>query len=64
MFYADLVKKGKEPAYYGKNVAVGDSDAVLMRWKISDNKYRVIFGDLSIEDVSFQELSELEASAK
>ncbi|MCK4887235.1 MAG: hypothetical protein KAS96_07580 [Planctomycetes bacterium] len=64
MFYMGLTQKGKEPAYYGKNVTVGDSDAVLMRWKISDNKYRVIFGDLSIEDVSFQELSELEASVK
>ena len=63
-FYADLVKKAKDPAYYGKNVTVGDMDAVLMRWKIADNKYRVIFGDLAIEDVSLQELSELEAPVK
>lgn len=63
-FYADMVKKGKEPAYYGKNVTVGDGEAVLMRWKVDDDKYRVIFGDLTIEDVSFQELGELEASAK
>ncbi|HPS55224.1 MAG TPA: hypothetical protein PLP05_06480, partial [Sedimentisphaerales bacterium] len=64
IFYADLVKQHKDPAYYGKNVKVGDIEAVLMRWKISDNKYRVIFGDLAIEDVSFEELSELEAPAK
>ncbi len=35
-----------------------------MRWKISDNKYRVIFGDLAIEDVSFEELNKLETSVK
>jgi hypothetical protein len=31
-----------------------------MRWKISDNEYRVIFGDLSTLDVSAEKLAELE----
>ena len=34
--------------------------AVLMRWKTSDDGYRVIFGDLSVEDMMPAELAELE----
>jgi len=32
-----------------------------MRWKISDDQYRVIFGDLTIENVSAEALAELES---
>ena len=60
MFYITLVQDKKEPAYYGESVSPNDADAVLMRWKISDNQYRVIFGDLSTEDVAAEELAELE----
>jgi len=60
IFYAQLVQENKEPAYYGDRVTAEDADAVLMRWKISDDQYRVIFGDLSAEDVTAEELAELE----
>ncbi len=60
MFYMTLVQEKKDPAYYGEKVTLDDTDAVLMRWKISDDKYRVIFGDLSAEDVTAEELAELE----
>jgi len=60
MFYAQLVKEDKDPAYYGDSVLPGDADRVLMRWKISDDQYRVIFGDLTAETVSAQQLAELE----
>jgi hypothetical protein len=52
MFYKELAKEGKEPVYYGDTVTAADGDAVLMRWKISDDEYRVIFGDLTVENVS------------
>ena len=60
MFYMMLVQDKKEPAYYGDTVTVQDVEKVLLRWKISDNQYRVIFGDLSALDVSTEELAELE----
>lgn len=60
LFYGKLVKENKDAAYYGDTVTAQDVEKVLMRWKISDQKYRVIFGDLSTLDVSYEELVELE----
>jgi hypothetical protein len=60
MFYMTLAQDKKEPAYYGDIVTVQDVEKVLLRWKISDDQYRVIFGDLSALDVSTEELAELE----
>jgi hypothetical protein len=62
MTYAMMVKDGNDPAYYGDRVTAQFPHAVLMRWKISDDTYRVIFGDLAIEDVSPEKLAELEAT--
>ena len=59
LFYMALVQDQKDPVYYGETVGK-DADAVLMRWRISDNQYRVIFGDLSAENVTTAELAELE----
>ncbi len=61
LFYAELVKKDKDVAYYGDKVTASDTDAVLMRWKISDEQYRVSFGDLRVENVSQKKLAELES---
>ena len=60
LFYGKLVNEDKDAAYYGDTVTPQDVEKVLMRWKISDEKYRVIFGDLSTLDVSNNELAELE----
>ena len=60
LFYTQLVQENKDPAYYGDRVTTDDADAVLMRWKISDNEYRVIFGDLKTGNVTAEELAELE----
>jgi outer membrane lipoprotein-sorting protein len=60
IFYMMLVQDGKEPIYYGESVGPDDADAVLMRWKIPENRYRVIFGDLTAEDVTAEQLEELE----
>ena len=60
LFYGNLVKENKDAAYYGEKVTTQDVDKVLMRWKISEDQYRVILGDLSTLDVSTDELAELE----
>jgi hypothetical protein len=61
MMYATLEKDGKDPAYYGDKVSAESPKAVLFRWKIDDDTYRVVFGDLRTEDVSAEKLAELEA---
>ena len=60
LFYMMLTQEKKEPVYYGETVGPDNPEAVLLRWKISDEKYRVIFGDLSALDVIAEELKELE----
>jgi cAMP phosphodiesterase len=60
MFYMTLVQSGKEPVYYGQSVGPDDTDAVLLWWKVSDDQYRVIFGDLTAENITAEELAELE----
>lgn len=59
LFFNRLVKEGRDVAYYGDTITAGDMDAVLVRWKISDNEYRVIFGDLTTKDVSAEDLAKL-----
>jgi len=61
LFYNKLAQEGKEPAYYGDKVTTKFGESVLMRWKVSDGNYRVIFGDLTTADVTAGELAELEA---
>jgi hypothetical protein len=57
-FYIGLAKK--DSAYYGKTITPKDTDKILLRWKPSDNEYRVIFGDLHAETVTPEKLAELE----
>jgi outer membrane lipoprotein-sorting protein len=59
-FYQTLVQGRKDPAYYGEFVTPKDADLVLLRWKVSDNEYRVIFGDRHAETVTAEVLKELE----
>jgi hypothetical protein len=61
MMYTTLEKDGKDPAYYGDKVSIESPNAVLFRWKIDDDTYRVVFGNLSTKDVSAEKLAELEA---
>jgi len=59
-FYAQLAGMEKEAVYYGDSVTSENPEAVLLRWKVSDGVYRVIFGDLSAGNFSAEELAELE----
>jgi len=56
-----LTQQGREAVYYGDAVDGGDSNAVLMHWKLSDGKYRVISGDLREREVSADELIKLQS---
>lgn len=59
-FYDKLIREKKAVAYYGDKITVEDSDKVLMRWKISGGRYRVVFGNLTRKSVTAEELTELE----
>jgi hypothetical protein len=61
-FYNVLQYDKKDLAYYGKTVTPKDADKVLLRWKVSDSEYRVIYGDLRVETVTPEKLAELEAT--
>jgi hypothetical protein len=61
MFYTKLTQEGKEPVYRGDKVTAEFGDAILMRWKVSDNQYRVILGNLTVKNVTADELAALEA---
>jgi hypothetical protein len=66
-FYRGLAGKlyrgmpSKDPAYYGDKVTPKDADKVLLRWRIWDEQYRVIYGDLHAETVSAEKLAEMGA---
>jgi hypothetical protein len=51
-----------DAAYYGKTVKPGDKDKVLLRWKLDDGRYEVIYGDLRAETVTADKLRALEAN--
>ena len=51
----------RDAAYYGDSIDPEDGNAVLMHWKLSDDKYRVIFGDLREMEVSAEELIKLQS---
>jgi hypothetical protein len=59
-FYMTLVADKKEPEYYGEFVGPGDADKVLLKWKESDDHHRVIFGDLTAEDLTTEQWNKLE----
>jgi hypothetical protein len=61
MYYGSLMTDGNDVAYYGDKVTAEFPHAVLMRWKCCSDKYRVILGDLTVQDATEPELRELEA---
>lgn len=58
--YSMLETQQQDLAYYGENVTTNDANAILLRWKLDDGQYRVVYGDLRLETVSEQRLLELE----
>jgi outer membrane lipoprotein-sorting protein len=60
IFYTQMTGTDKEAVYYGDKVTADNPELVLLRWKVSDGVYRVIFGNLTVTDVNAEELAELE----
>jgi concanavalin A-like lectin/glucanase superfamily protein/putative zinc finger protein len=62
MFINKLRGDEKEPAYYGKFVTKENPEAVLVRWKLEDDQYRVVFSDLQVGTVTKEQLNALETA--
>jgi len=62
IFPAILARQGSDPVYRGDVVTPDDIELPLMRWKVSDMEYRVIFGDLKGATVTPEALAMLEAA--
>jgi outer membrane lipoprotein-sorting protein len=62
LFYEELVDDNKDPAYYGETVRPDDTNKVLLRWKLDDGQYHVIFGDLHADTVTADVMKELETA--
>ena len=60
-FRDDLIAQGREVVYYGEKAEPTESHAILMYWKLSDDKYGVILGDLSARTVSAKTLIRLQS---
>jgi hypothetical protein len=59
-FRDELAAQGREVVYYGDQANLKDPCAVLMHWKLSDDKYGVILGDLTARTVSGKTLITLQ----
>lgn len=59
--YERLVQRGEEVVFYADKTAVGQSNAVLLYWKLPDQKYRVVFGDFCEMTVSADVLIKLQS---
>ena len=57
-----ILRDNADAAYHGKEVGPEDKDKVLLRWKLEDGRYAVIFGDLRSETVTQGRLRTLEGN--
>ncbi|MEQ8790903.1 MAG: hypothetical protein RIC55_31865 [Pirellulaceae bacterium] len=55
-----ILRENPDAAYHGLEVGPQDKKKVLLRWKLDDGRYHVIYGDLRDETVSAARLRELE----
>lgn len=55
-----VIRANPDVAYYGKTVGPNDSEKVLLRWKLEDGAYQIIFGDLHNEIVTEEQLKRIE----
>jgi hypothetical protein len=51
----------REVVYYGETAGSSNPDALLMHWKLEDNKYRVVFCNFRTEVVTASDLIKLQA---
>jgi len=55
-----ILRDNSDAAYHGREVGPKDKDRVLLRWKLDDGQYQVIYGDLRSESVNEESLRTLE----
>ena len=60
-FRDGLLAQGKEVVCYGDAVGLSDPHAILMHWRLDEDKYGVILGDLSARTVSARTLIRLQS---
>ena len=60
-FYENLTNQGVEVTYYGDSIKFVDSNSVLIHWKLSKDRHKVVFGDLKTETVTSEQLIELQS---
>lgn len=51
-FRDDMAAQGREVVYYGDQVDFSNRYAIVMYWKLSEDKYGIVLGDLSTRTVS------------
>lgn len=56
-----LLAQGREVVYYGDRAHLNDPHVVLMHWKLDEDRYGVILGDLSARTVTGKSLIRLQA---
>jgi len=59
-FRDDLIAQGREVVFLGDQVDLKNRYAVVMYWRLSDDKYGVVLGDLSARTVSANTLIRLQ----
>ncbi|HSV98918.1 MAG TPA: hypothetical protein VLI39_02010 [Sedimentisphaerales bacterium] len=60
-FRDDMAAQGREVVYYGDQTNSSGRYAIVMYWKLSDDKYGVVLGDLSVRTVSGEMLIRLQS---
>lgn len=55
-----IVQEDRDVVYNGEAVLAEDKEKILLRWKLDDGQYQVIFGDLHNEVVTAERLDVLE----
>jgi len=59
--YEYLLQQGRDVTYYGDSAVSDDKGTVLIHWKLDDGSYKVVFGDLTEQTVSAEQLIKLQA---
>lgn len=59
-FRDDMASQGREVVFYGDQVNLNDRYSIVMHWKLSDDRYGVVLGDLSARTVSSEMLIRLQ----
>ena len=60
-YYNELLKEGKEVVYYGENATPADPNSIIIHWKISEDTYNVVFGNLQMKTLNSEELIQIQA---